>query len=393
MKKIINTKKIENLEVWTDDGWQDITNIHTTIKYEQFILRTENIELHCADNHIVFDSEYNEIIVKDLKIGDIIQTENGLENVLEVFNTKILKEMYDLEVDSEKHRYYTNGVLSHNTSLLNILTENTDFRMLKSDERGVDTIEIIEEHCKNFSIPLKKKGQKGNPRGQKVIWLEEFDKTSAKFREALRSFMEEYPEVRFVATLNDLPSINRTDNDQALIGRFNMLDFEPNTQEEKDYLRDNYFKYLKAVGKNSSLEMNDEIYYKIIDSMFPNLRAAVQIIQEIVISGSYEQFEDKKEHYNQDVFTFLLDGNNDLKYNFFYVSENFPKNKTEDLLHILSRPFFKYLIENRPEVIEKNGMKIANLSKNYNYQYTLTIDPEMHLFNYITQLKHFINEC
>ncbi len=120
MKKIINTKKIDNFEVWSDDGWIDIKNIHTTIKYEQYILRTENMELHCADNHIIFDSSNKEKFINELKIGDMIQTENGLETVLEIINTNILKTMYDLEVDSKKHRYYTNGILSHNTSLASI---------------------------------------------------------------------------------------------------------------------------------------------------------------------------------------------------------------------------------------------------------------------------------
>jgi len=392
MKKIINTKKIDNLEVWTDDGWQNIKNIHTTIKYEQYILRTENIELHCADNHIVFDFDENEIFVKDLKVGDIIQTKNGLEKVLEVFNTKLLKTMYDLEVDSEKHRYYTNGILSHNTSLLNILTENTDFKMLKSDERGVDTIKIIEDHCKNFSLPVKKKNQKGNPNGQKVIWLEEFDMTSPKFREALRSFMEDYPNIRFVATVNDLSSINRTEKDVPLIGRFNLVNFDPETKEEKDYLFENQIKYLKAVGKNSKINIPNEIYNKILSNSFPNLRVAIQQLQEIHISGSYEHYTHKKEGLNKEVFDFIFDGNNDIKYNFYYVQENYPRNKTEDLLHILSRPLFKYLLENDEDKLKKIGVKLSELSKDYNYQYTLTIDPEMHLFNYITKIKQLLNE-
>jgi len=277
------------------------------------------------------------------------------------------------------------------TTLVSILTENTDFRMIKATERGVDTIDIIEEHCRNFTLPLKKKGQKGNPKGQKVIWLEEFDQTTIQFRNALRSFMEDYPNVRFIATANNISKLQRTEEEKALIGRFNTVDFNPQSKEETQFLKDNYLKYLKAVGKNSKLEMNDSVYKTIISKSFPNLRVAVQVIQEIVISGSYEEYENKKENLNQDVFTFILDGNNDLKRNFYYVSENFPKDKTEDLLNMLSRPFFKYLLENNEDIIEEKGAKIANLSKNFNYQYTLTIDPEMHLFNYVTQLKMLIN--
>lgn len=276
------------------------------------------------------------------------------------------------------------------TSLINILTENSDFRMIKATERGVDTIEIIEDHCKNFTLPLKKKNVKGNPQGQKVIWLEEFDQTTIQFRNALRSFMEDYPSVRFVATANNISKLQRTTEEKALIGRFNLINFDAETPEETEYLKTQQLKYLKAIGKNSKVDMPDEVYQKIISKTFPNLRVGVQTIQEISISGSYEEYENQKENLNQDVFSFILDGKNDINANFFYVQENFPKEKTEDLLNMLSRPFFKYLLENDPELIEKNGFKIANLSKNFNYQYTLTIDPEMHLFNYISQLKELI---
>ena len=277
------------------------------------------------------------------------------------------------------------------SSLLNILTENTDFMKLKSTERGVDTIELIEEHCKNFTLPVKKKNQKGNPQGQKVVWLEEFDMTSVKFRQALRSFMDDYPNIRFVATANNIAQISRSEEDTALMSRFNLIDFDPETKEEVEYLKNQYFRYLKAVGKNSKIDITDDsIYHKILELSFPNLRKSVQTLQEIQISGSYEQYEHKNEGLNKDVYDFILDGNNDLKYNFFYVQENFPKSKTEDLLNLLGRPFFKYLLENDEDKIQKIGYQLAKLSKDYNYQYTLTIDPEMHLFNYVTEIKQLL---
>jgi len=323
----------------------------------------------------------------------LIDKGKGIPIILLPRNRKIISAFKDADGEIEiKMNLILDGFGgTGKSSLLNILTENTDFKKLKSTERGVDTIEIIEEHCKNFTLPLKKKGQKGNPQGQKVVWLEEFDMTSTKFREALRSFMDDYPNVRFIATTNDLASINITDKDKALISRFNVMNFNPETPDEKEYLFDQQVKYLKAVGKNSKLEIDDSIYKKIISKSFPNLRNGVQIVQEISISGSYEQYEKIQENLNQDIYDFMLNGKNDLSENFFYVQENYPKEKTEDLLNVLSRPFFKYLLENDEEVIKKVGFKIANLSKNYNYQYTLTVDPEMHLFNYISQLKELIN--
>ena len=98
-----------------------------------------------------------------------------------------------------------------------------------------------------------------------------------------------------------------------------------------------------------------------------------------------------KDTANIDVYSFIMNGNNNLNENFFYVADNFPKEKTEELLNTLSRPLFKYLLENYEDIILKNGFKILDLSKEYNSEYVVTIDPEMHLINYITKLKALVN--
>ena len=114
-KKFTEILPTEGWEVMTDSGWKSINGIGKTIPYEKWVLKTENFSIECADTHIVFDSSYNEVYVKDLTPGDSVITENGIEWVLSCSNTGELIEMYDLEVDHEDHRYWTSGILSHNT--------------------------------------------------------------------------------------------------------------------------------------------------------------------------------------------------------------------------------------------------------------------------------------
>ena len=56
----------------TDTGWEDIVSVHKTVVYKVWTLVTKNYELQCADNHIVFDANFNEVFVKDLKKGQFI---------------------------------------------------------------------------------------------------------------------------------------------------------------------------------------------------------------------------------------------------------------------------------------------------------------------------------
>ena len=122
-KKFIESKKIDDYEVLTDGGWVDINAIHKTIEYEIYHLKTElGYELFCADNHIVFKNT-TEIFIKDLKEGDIIEALIRPVKVLSIEKTGNFENMYDLELEYESNkRYYTNGILSHNTTYIRYLT-------------------------------------------------------------------------------------------------------------------------------------------------------------------------------------------------------------------------------------------------------------------------------
>lgn len=116
-RKFEESFDINDYEILTDEGWQDCVAIHKTIPYTVWKLTTKSFCLKCADNHIVFDENMNQIFVKDLVVGQKIQTENGLEEVGSVIEFDEVDNMYDIELsENSKHRYYTNGILSHNTT-------------------------------------------------------------------------------------------------------------------------------------------------------------------------------------------------------------------------------------------------------------------------------------
>jgi hypothetical protein len=118
-KKFIKTFDVSNYEILTDNGFKDLVSLHETIPYEVWKVKLSNgYELECADDHIVFDDKMNEIFVKNLEQGDRLKTDNGYAIVISVENLGYEETMYDFELtESSDRRYYTNGILSHNTEL------------------------------------------------------------------------------------------------------------------------------------------------------------------------------------------------------------------------------------------------------------------------------------
>jgi ATP-dependent Clp protease ATP-binding subunit ClpC len=119
MKKFTKSINIENYEVLSDTGWVSIDRIHETIKYEIYEVHLENgYCLKWADDHILFNEKMEEVYCKDLQCGQIIITDEGKSVVKLVIKTEEFDNMYDLELSGDSnHRYYTNGILSHNTQL------------------------------------------------------------------------------------------------------------------------------------------------------------------------------------------------------------------------------------------------------------------------------------
>jgi len=135
-RKFIDQIDIDEWEIHTDSGWQPITKVSKTIDYEVYDLYLENgYYLGCADTHIVFNEKYEEVFVKDLLPGDLVLTDDGPVAVASVYPTSKYENMYDISVDSTDHRYYSNGILSHNTTtaagfLLWYATFNPDVTVL-----------------------------------------------------------------------------------------------------------------------------------------------------------------------------------------------------------------------------------------------------------------------
>jgi hypothetical protein len=114
-KKIIAEHDIDVM-VESDSGPVRTFKILETQPFDVWFLELENgMTLDCADNHILFTPLLQEIMVKDLRIGDLVMTESGPSRIVHLENTHIPVSMVDLSIDHEDHRFFSNGILSHNS--------------------------------------------------------------------------------------------------------------------------------------------------------------------------------------------------------------------------------------------------------------------------------------
>lgn len=154
--KLIKTFDINDIDVLTDTGYKPISSIHMTKRFEIYkIVTSSGKVLECADTHIVFDDDMNQVYVKDLFVGSKIQTKDGVEYIISIERKHTVVNMCDITVDDNNHRFYSNDILSHNTTtsaifLLWYVLFNFDKNALVLGNKGKTAKEILDKIKKIF---------------------------------------------------------------------------------------------------------------------------------------------------------------------------------------------------------------------------------------------------
>ncbi len=379
-KKFISEFNISDYDILTDDGWKPINKIYKTIKYNVYKLTTATKTLKCADTHLIFTNDNVCKNLIDIVSTDKIITDAGVEDIISIDIMNYKEHMYDISVDYNKHAYYTNGILSHNTSLAKAISLefNHPTKYINcSKDTGVDVIrEELTEFCANQSLQTLKKS---NP--TKVVILDELDGASPQFYKALRATMEEFKHVRFIATCNYLNRIPEPLQDR----RFEVINFEFTDEDSKE-LRQAYGKRLLQICKNEELKLvpekiivdgEDEIVSPLtylFDKYFPDMAAMLNILQGFKTEGKFEiTVSDVKKSYSVYKNIFSVVCNFEKSENVFKLVTEQYANKIDSLLSALSLDFVKYIQEEHPN-FEKHIPQIIIKNAEYQSKKSLVID-------------------
>ena len=151
-----DSKKFTHIqETSFDSDFGHVDYLFRTVPYEVWELKTESKALIAADKHRVIDENHNVVWIEDLRVGDKLITDNGIEEVKLVRSLDVRTHMYCLEVnsddvnDSMNHLFYTDGILSHNTTtsaafLLWKAMFTPDFQILITANKYNQAMEIMD---------------------------------------------------------------------------------------------------------------------------------------------------------------------------------------------------------------------------------------------------------
>lgn len=148
IKKFVSVKTIKDIEIKSDIGYVPIKNVMKTIEYDVYEVSFDNGEvIKCADNHIFMDINNKEIFAVDLTIDDKIITENGITSLVSIKKLDYTEHMYDIQMEYH-NKYYTNNVLSHNTTvaagyIVHQMIFNAEYTTAVLANKGATSREIL----------------------------------------------------------------------------------------------------------------------------------------------------------------------------------------------------------------------------------------------------------
>ena len=228
----------------------------------------------------------------------------------------------------------------------------------------------------------------GNYNRMKAVILDEVDGASEQFFKALRGTIEQFAdEARFIATCNYIEKVP-----EAIQSRFHLLNLEPiNNQEEKE-LKVKYYQKTVDILKEVGIKTDRDGIIRLTDVYFPDLRALVNAIENLYLSGKTSFTANEIKNYDtafNELYELILAKPNPID-NYRFINENYSK-RIDDVLITLGNDFIEYIREKSPQHIQKIPDIIINISE-HQYKSKFTIDKFVNLLSCIYKIQNIIHK-
>ena len=289
-----------------------------------------------------------------------------------------ISKLVDDGIESNMIFYGTSG--TGKTSLAKILSKEYNSLTLNG-KLGIEVLSNrIESHLKSLSLDKKD--------SVKLIFIDEFDRATIQLQDGLKSFVEDYPSARFIFTTNHIDKIT-----DELRSRFVCVPFDSVNTIEREFLFNKQVNLLRAISKREGFELYKETepFENMVKKNYPDLRSSINLLQVVMKTDDTSIITTEYGSTKDELYEFIMGGNTNPMMNYDYVMNNFFIT-FDDAFKYLSRPFFEYLKERHVQTIIDKGALVLKKQKEYNETLNDTLDPLIHLVNYIIDLKTVISQ-
>lgn len=138
---LFNINKNVPIKVNTPYGYKKILACDITAKNSKYVKTnfTNGSHLVTSYEHLLKKAEFGFVKIRDLNIGDKVETKEGKTKIKSFEHFQDRKDLYDIQVE-EVEQYYANSIVSHNSSIVDSLLWSKYNSISKNVRKNVDII-------------------------------------------------------------------------------------------------------------------------------------------------------------------------------------------------------------------------------------------------------------
>lgn len=199
----------------------------------------------------------------------------------------------------------------------------------------------IEDFCK-FSSMMETESD------IKYVFLDEFERTSVQFQDALKAFIEKYNRnVRFIITTNHINKVS-----DGIKSRIPQINFDYQNLEEEKHLKSEIAKkIMNKILPAEGAEITREQLIEIVQKKFPDFRSIMVELQNFLQTGVIGQKSSNVGISTQlELYELIYNKSVDYEKIYGFVLGSFGPEKIDLLISLLGRPFTDWSITQKKDL-------------------------------------------
>jgi len=208
----------------------------------------------------------------------------------------------------------------------------------------------IDEFCSKVFLDFEAEDFSANT--IKYVFLDEFDRTSIQYQDALKAYIEDYStkNVRFILSTNHLSKIS-----EGIRSRFIQIDLEcQNIQEERALKIDMFKKISDHILPSEGLTMAKDDLISLIKRKFPDFRSILVELEYFKKSGLPTwSSQNLSNELLLECYNLIYDRSMDYEKIYFFISDKFGADRVVEFLDLWGQGFILWHLENKKVDSEK----------------------------------------
>jgi DNA polymerase III delta prime subunit len=286
------------------------------------------------------------------------------------------------------HGHYGTGKTTLARILIGKWSKDSAFLELNSSfYTSIDTLRTkIDDFCSNvyMGLDLLSDVKKDT---MKYVFLDEFERTSPVYQDALKAYLEEYStrNVRFIFSTNHIDKVS-----DGMKSRMLSVDFNFQSNDEIKHLkREIYIRICKVICPAEKIVIAKETVVNIINDSFPDFRKILNNLQYFTETGNYK-LNTIDDNTKELIYNLIEDKSQNYEKVYQFVNGNIGSDNVKNLIKVLGTDYCNWYIKNKrnnPNVL----FKINNLVSQATMELHYSVDPIIVAMSLIGNIRDIQN--